>query len=165
MVNFVCNNLGVKSPKNIFFLTLHLFSFTNACFTNPVQSNPVHVLQYPEFKCQIHLFTNPCFTIHLLQIHVLQIQSSLAKSGGPNGIPKSSTTLALLEMFHVCLQGTDGNGSTVRTLLFDYKKAFDLIDHSILVRNLRALTIPPSVTNKLLDHRFPFRPLAENQTL
>ena len=66
-------------------------------------------------------------------------------------IPKSSTTFALLEIFHVWLQGTDGNGSTIRTLLFDYKKAFDLIDHSILVRKLRALTIPPSVTNWIID--------------
>lgn len=62
-------------------------------------------------------------------------------------IPKSSTTLTLLEMFHVWLQGTYGNGSTIRTLRFDYKKAIDLIDHSILVRKLRALPIPPSVNN------------------
>ena len=58
-------------------------------------------------------------------------------------IPKSSTTLALLEMLHEWTQGTDGNGATIRTLLFDYKKAFDLIDHSILVRKLCALSIPP----------------------
>ena len=38
------------------------------------------------------------------------------------------------ELLGVWSQGTDGNGSTIRTLLFDYKKAFDLIDHSILVR-------------------------------
>ena len=62
-------------------------------------------------------------------------------------IPKSSTTLALLEMIHEWTQGTDGKGSTIRTLLFDYKKAFDLIDHSILVRKLCALSIPPSITN------------------
>ena len=66
-------------------------------------------------------------------------------------IPKSSTTLALLEMFHEWTQGTDGNGSTIRTLLFDYKKAFDLIDHSILVRKLCALSIPPSITNWIID--------------
>ena len=51
-------------------------------------------------------------------------------------IPKSSTTFALLKMLHECSQGTDGNGLTIRTLLFDYKKAFDLTDHSILVRKL-----------------------------
>ena len=66
-------------------------------------------------------------------------------------IPKSSTTLALLEMFHEWTQGTDGNGSTIRTLLFDYKKAFDLIDHSILVRKLCALSIPPSITNWIIN--------------
>ena len=65
-------------------------------------------------------------------------------------IPKSSTTLALLEMLHEWTQGTDGNGATIRTLLFDYKKAFDLIDHSILVRKLCALSIPPSIINWII---------------
>ena len=31
------------------------------------------------------------------------------------------------------------------------KKAFDLIDHSILVRKLCALSIPPSITNWIID--------------
>ena len=62
-------------------------------------------------------------------------------------IPKSSTTFALLEMS----QGTDGNGLTIGTLLFDYKKAFDLIDRSILVRKLCALDIAPSVINWIID--------------
>ena len=60
-------------------------------------------------------------------------------------IPKLSTTLALLEMLHAWTQGTDGNGATIRTLLFDYKKAFDLIHHSILVRKLCTLFIPPAL--------------------
>ena len=33
----------------------------------------------------------------------------------------------------------DGNGASVRVILFDYKKAFDLIDHAILANKLRAL--------------------------
>ncbi|EDO37311.1 predicted protein, partial [Nematostella vectensis] len=40
-------------------------------------------------------------------------------------IPKSSTTMALISMLHAWALGTDGNGATVRTLLFDYRKAFD----------------------------------------
>ena len=36
-------------------------------------------------------------------------------------------------MLHTWSLETDGNGATVTTLLFDYRKAFDLIDHSILV--------------------------------
>ena len=51
-------------------------------------------------------------------------------------IPNSSTTMALISMLHSWSLGTDGNGATVRTLLLDYRKAFDLIDHSILVRKL-----------------------------
>ena len=66
-------------------------------------------------------------------------------------IPKSSATLALLEMLHEWTQGTDRNGATIRTLLFDCKKAFDLIDHSILVRKLCALSIPPSIINSIID--------------
>ena len=66
-------------------------------------------------------------------------------------IPKSSSTLALLEMLQVWSQGTDGNGSTIRTVLFDYRKAFDLIDHSILVKKLCTLDLPASVINWTID--------------
>ena len=41
-------------------------------------------------------------------------------------IPKSSTTFALLEMVHEWSRGTDGNGSTIRSLVW-LQKAFDLI--------------------------------------
>ena len=54
-------------------------------------------------------------------------------------IPNSSTTMALISMLHSWSLGTDRNGATVRTLLLDYRKAFDFIDHSILVRKLESL--------------------------
>ena len=66
-------------------------------------------------------------------------------------IPKSSATFALLEMVHEWSQGTDGNGSTIRSLLFDYRKAFDLIDHSILISKLSVLDIASSVINWIID--------------
>ena len=47
--------------------------------------------------------------------------------------------------------GTDGTGSTARVLMFDYKKAFDLIDHGILVNKLCQLDIVPSVINWIID--------------
>jgi hypothetical protein len=34
---------------------------------------------------------------------------------------------------HAWTSATDGTGAAVRIILLDYKKAFDLIDHSILV--------------------------------
>ena len=48
-------------------------------------------------------------------------------------IPGSSTTFALISMLHYWLRVTDGNGSTVRTALLDYRKAFDLVDHHLLI--------------------------------
>ena len=66
-------------------------------------------------------------------------------------IPKSSTTMALISMLHAWFIGTDGNGATVRTMLFDYRKAFDFIDHSILIDKLCKLDIPRSVVNWIID--------------
>lgn len=66
-------------------------------------------------------------------------------------VPKSSTTNALISMIHHWTKQTDGNGATVRVVLFDYKKAFDLIDHCILATKLRSLDIPNGVVHWLID--------------
>ena len=67
-------------------------------------------------------------------------------------IPNSSTTMALISMLHSWSLSTDGHGATVRTLLLDYRKAFDLIDHSILVRKLRnQCKLPDSIINWIID--------------
>ena len=63
-------------------------------------------------------------------------------------IPNSSTTMALISMLHNWSINTDGNGATVRTILFDYRKAFDFIDHDILSRKLRTkCKLPVSITS------------------
>ena len=49
------------------------------------------------------------------------------------------------------VQGTDGNGATARAILFDYKKAFDLIDHRILVEKLCRLNLPTRIINWIID--------------
>ena len=46
---------------------------------------------------------------------------------------------------------TEGNRATVRTLLFDYPKAFYLIDHSILVNKLRNLAVPRTIVNWIIN--------------
>ena len=40
-------------------------------------------------------------------------------------------------------QVTDPTGAAVRVVLFDYKMAFDLIDHQILLQKIFSLNIPP----------------------
>ena len=46
---------------------------------------------------------------------------------------------------------SDGNGATVRTVLFDFKKVFDLTDHRILVSKLRVYDIPEAVLSWITD--------------
>ena len=46
---------------------------------------------------------------------------------------------------------TNGNGSLARLAFFDYRKAFDLIDHYLLVNKLFSLDIPPWVVRCVCD--------------
>ena len=66
-------------------------------------------------------------------------------------VPGSSTTEALVSMIHAWNSATDGNGATVRVVLFDFKKAFDLIDHQILIRKLNTYDIPEMVISWITD--------------
>ena len=66
-------------------------------------------------------------------------------------IPKSSSVDALISMVHQWSQATDKSGDAVRVSLFDYKKAFDLIDHNILIRKLQSLSIPRKVNSWIAD--------------
>ena len=66
-------------------------------------------------------------------------------------IPKSSSVDALISMVHQWSQATDKSGNAVRVSLFDYKKAFDLIDHNILVQKLQRLSLPRKVNSWIAD--------------
>ena len=82
------------------------------------------------------------------------VKPAVLKKIDPNqygAIPKSSTIFALLSMVHNWTSGLDGTGSTTRIILFDYQKAFDLIDHRILFNKLLQLDLPRSVINWIID--------------
>jgi hypothetical protein len=66
-------------------------------------------------------------------------------------IPGSNKTLALISMMHTWLDALDGTGSTVRVALLDYHKAFDLVDHNLLVAKLSNYEIKPTVVNWIAD--------------
>lgn len=66
-------------------------------------------------------------------------------------IPGSSTTFALISMFHHWLSTTDGSGATVRTALLDFRKAFDLVNHHVLVPKLSSQGIKPSAVNWIIN--------------
>ena len=66
-------------------------------------------------------------------------------------IPKSSTAHTLISMILHWAQATDSTGAAARVVLFDYKKAFDLIDHQILVQKVFSLNIPRSIARWVAD--------------
>ena len=49
------------------------------------------------------------------------------------------------------IRSTDGNGAIARVVLFDFKKAFDLIEHGILVTKLSTCDIPDAVISWITD--------------
>ena len=54
-----------------------------------------------------------------------------------------STTHALLSFFHHLYKITDELDQCVRVLLLDFSKAFDKIDHHILIRKMEEMAIDP----------------------
>ena len=54
----------------------------------------------------------------------------------------TGTTDMLIEMIHSWYKETDPPGNYIRILLLDYSKAFDLINHELLLQKLIALNIP-----------------------
>ena len=66
-------------------------------------------------------------------------------------IPNSSTTRALILMVHSWAQATDGNSTTIRTVLFYCRKAFDLIDHRMVVDKLCKLVLKTRIINWIID--------------
>ena len=54
-------------------------------------------------------------------------------------------------MIHTRNSAADGNGATVSVLLFEFKKAFDLTDHRILVGKLCSCDILDPVISLIID--------------
>ena len=66
-------------------------------------------------------------------------------------VPKSCTRHELISMLHAWTENTAGNGSTTRVALFDFRIAFDLINHRILAEKLLTYKIPITITRKIFD--------------
>ncbi len=64
-----------------------------------------------------------------------------------------STTMALIEMFDSWLKASDNASTQIRLILLDYRKAFDLIDHNILLAKLMSYGMPLVLLHWV--HAFP----------
>ena len=63
------------------------------------------------------------------------------------GIRDSSTSHALVRLIHEWLQAADTPKAVIRSCLIDFSKAFDRIDHNILIHKLGLLNVPPILLN------------------
>jgi hypothetical protein len=72
-------------------------------------------------------------------------------STGLDIIMPAKQVKSLIDMLHNWTKATDGNGGSIRVVLFDYRKALDLIDHRLLAEKILLLPIPNSVKNWVLD--------------
>ena len=66
-------------------------------------------------------------------------------------MPKLSTAHALLNMVHEWSKATNGSGTEMRVTILDYKKAFDLIDHFLLISKLLQYGINPRIIHWICD--------------
>ena len=82
------------------------------------------------------------------------IKPAIFKVVDPNQygtVPKSPTKHALISIVCNLTKVKDGNRGSVRLVLNDFRKAFDLIDHQILINNLLSVAQPSSIINWVRD--------------
>ena len=72
-------------------------------------------------------------------------------SGQFGTISGPSNTELFISMKRAWYSATNGNGATVRAMLFDFTKSFGFIDHGILVQKLHLFNIPKAVILWITD--------------
>ena len=66
-------------------------------------------------------------------------------------IPGSTTSQVLIKMMHKWTEATDENEASFRVVLFNYQKAFNFVDHTILLSKLKLLRLPTTTLNWIID--------------
>jgi hypothetical protein len=64
--------------------------------------------------------------------------------------PTGSTTAALVYFMHQVTKMLESN-SYVRCILVDFSKAFDIVDHAIILRKLSGLSVPWNIVNWIIS--------------
>ena len=83
------------------------------------------------------------------------------------GIHGSSTVLALLNLIHKWYKAMDIPQRVIRIVFLDFRKAFDLIDHNVLLENMRTIGIRQSLIKwfaTYLKNRSHFTAVGEDES-
>ncbi|CAB3990805.1 Hypothetical predicted protein [Paramuricea clavata] len=64
---------------------------------------------------------------------------------------------------HKWLLATDEPGNAIRTVLFDFRQAFDLLDHNRLITTLKSFDLPSSTINWIIDFLIDRKQLVKEQ--
>ena len=59
--------------------------------------------------------------------------------------------MALVHLLHKWYKACDDLGSSLRICLLDFSKAFDRIDHNVLLRKLQLMAVHPVLINWIAD--------------
>ena len=62
-----------------------------------------------------------------------------------------STTHCLIDVYHHLISGGENPAAISTLVLTDFSKAFDLIDHKIVIIKLLDLGVPPSIAQWVVD--------------
>jgi len=62
-----------------------------------------------------------------------------------------STTLALIKLCHVIFEASDDSTNMIRILFIDFSRAFDLIDHNVILRKLMENNCPVPLRNWIMS--------------
>ena len=63
----------------------------------------------------------------------------------------SSASMALVHLLHKWYEACDDLGSSLRTCLLDFSKAFDRVDHNVLLKKLVQMAAHPVLINWIAD--------------
>ena len=80
-------------------------------------------------------------------------------------MPEFRLIQVIFHLIHHWLAATDKPGNLIRFCMIDYSKAFDRIDHNILLMKLSNFDVPPILinwcANFLKDRQFLFRQISK----
>ena len=104
---------------------------------------PIPKVPSPKSLCDLRPISLTSILSKLLERAILKRTNHFFVPNQVAYRPNASTTCALVHMTHSWLKALDASpGSILRVIAIDYAKAFDSVDHSLLIAKLHSYNLP-----------------------